>query len=121
MTEEDLEALSRTQVREAGGQDERTVTLTVDQLNTLRRGEAPEEEEVSRDNLDEFLKAEGVALVVDIGAGRGDDGLLLVGGRYDSRGDRSLEGVLNSFLCLLASLTSARGRPDLWEPGPGNQ
>jgi carboxypeptidase Q len=91
--DETLKALSRTTVGATGQQQ--TVTLTMDQLNALRQGEvggAP----VSRGDLDEFLKAEGVALVVDIGAGRGDDGILLVGSRHDSRADRSYEGVMNS-------------------------
>jgi hypothetical protein len=96
MTEEDLERLSRTSL---GGGGQQTVTLTMDQLNALRQGAAPGAAggpEVSRGDLDEFLKAEGVSLVVDIGAGRGDDGVLLVGSRYDSRADRSYQGVMNS-------------------------
>jgi hypothetical protein len=95
MTDEDLEALSRTTVRAGGQPQTRTVTMTMDQLNALRMGEAGAEP-VSRVDLDAIMKAEGVALVVDIGAGRGDDGVLLVGSRYDSRGDRSYEGVMNS-------------------------
>lgn len=92
-TDETLEALSRTTVGNSGQQQ--TVTMTMAQLNALRQGGggAPP---VSRGDLDEFLKAEGVALVVDIGAGRGDDGILLVGSRHDSRADRSYEGVMNS-------------------------
>ena len=93
-TDEDLDALSRTSVG-AGGQQQ-TVTLTMDQLNALRQGGAGNSPPVSRTDLDEFLKAEGVSLVVDIGRGRGDDGILLVGSRHDSRGDRSYEGVVNS-------------------------
>lgn len=96
LTEEDLEALSRATVGTGGQGQEETVTLTMDQLRALRQSEAAEAEVVSRAELDEFLKAEGVALVVDIGAGRGDDGILLVGGRYDSRADRSYQGVVNS-------------------------
>jgi hypothetical protein len=95
-TEETLEALSRTSVGGGGQGGQPTVTLTMAQLNALRQGGAPGGEGVSRPELDEFLKAEGVALVVDIGSGRGDDGILLVGSRHDSRGDRSYEGVMNS-------------------------
>jgi len=94
MTDEDLKALSQTTIG-AGGQQGQTVTLTMDQLNALRQGEA-NAETVSRADLDEFMKEEGVALVVDIGSGRGDDGVVLVGSRHDSRGDRSYEGVMNS-------------------------
>ncbi len=92
-TDETLKALSRTTVGATGQQQ--TVTLTMDQLNALRQGEVGGPP-VSRGDLDEFLKAEGVALVVDIGSGRGDDGILLVGSRHDSRADRSYEGVMNS-------------------------
>ena len=95
MTDEDLAALSRTTVVAGGQQAEQTVTLTVAQANALRRGEGGVQS-VSRADLAEFLKAEGVALVVDIGSGRGDDGVVLVGSRYDSRADRSYEGVMNS-------------------------
>ncbi len=95
-TEETLEALSRTTVGQGGGQGQPTVTLTMAELNALRQGGPEGGEPVSRTELDEFLKAEGVALVVDIGSGRGDDGILLVGSRHDSRGDRSYEGVVNS-------------------------
>jgi hypothetical protein len=96
LTDEDLKALSRTRVGEGGGAGV-TVTLTIAELNALRQqggeGAGPS---VSRSDLDEFLRAEGVALVVDIGNGRGDDGILLVGSRHDSRADRSYEGVVNS-------------------------
>ncbi|MFC1660968.1 M20/M25/M40 family metallo-hydrolase [Gemmatimonadota bacterium] len=95
-SDDDLKALSQTTVGAGGQQQGQTVTLTMDQLNALRQGEAEDVDRVSRADLDEFLKAEGVALVVDIGAGRGDDGILLVGSRHDSRGDRSYEGVMNS-------------------------
>ncbi|NNM06243.1 MAG: M20/M25/M40 family metallo-hydrolase [Gemmatimonadetes bacterium] len=92
-TEESLEALSRTTVGgEQGGQ---TVTVTMQQLAAMRSGGA-DAEAVSRPDLDAFLRDEGGALVVDIGSGRGDDGVLLVGSRHDSRGDRSYEGVMNS-------------------------
>jgi hypothetical protein len=94
-TEETLEALSHTTVRAGGGQQAQTVTMTRDQLEALRLGGAASEP-ISRADLDEFMKAEGVALVVDIGSGRGDDGILLVGSRHDSRRDRSYEGVVNS-------------------------
>jgi hypothetical protein len=94
MTDEDLDGLSRTSVG-AGGQQGQTVTMTMAQLVALREGPTAGET-VSRADLDEFLKAEGVALVVDIGSGRGDDGVLLVGSRHDSRGDRSYEGTMNS-------------------------
>jgi len=93
-TDEDLEALSRTTVGE-GGQQGQTVTLTMAQLASLQQG-GGDQGAVSRPDLDEFLKAEGVSLVVDIGSGRGDNGILLVGSRHDSRGDRSYEGVMNS-------------------------
>jgi carboxypeptidase Q len=93
MTAEELEALSRTTV---GEDDQRTVTLTVAQLNALQQGGGGEGERISPADLYAFLKAEEVALVVDIGSGRGDDGILLVGGRYDSRADRSYEAVVNS-------------------------
>ncbi len=95
MTDEDLEALSRTTVSAGGGQQAQTVTLTRDQLTSLQRG-GEAAQPVSRADLDEFMKAEGVAIVVDIGSGRGDDGVVLVGSRYDSRADRSYEGVVNS-------------------------
>jgi hypothetical protein len=94
-TEESLEALSRTSVA-AGGQQGQTVTLTMAQLNAMRQGGGGEGATMSRTEIDEFLKAEGVALVLDIGSGRADDGVLLVGSRHDSRGDRSYEGVMNS-------------------------
>jgi len=93
MSEEDLAAMSRTSV---GQDDSRTVTLTMAQLNALREGAREEEEPLSPAELHEFLKDEGVALVVDIGTGRGDEGTVYVGSRYDSRGDRSYEGVMNS-------------------------
>ena len=93
-TEEDLEALSRTNLGAGGG--EPTVTLTRAQLNAMRQAAMGGAEGVSRTELDEFLKAEGVALILDIGNGRGDDGVLLVGSRHDSRADRSYEGVMNS-------------------------
>ena len=95
-TEESLEALSRTVVGRGGQQGQQTVTLTMAQLNALRQGGAEDSDAVSRADLDEFLKAEGVSLVIDIGSGRGDDGILLVGSRHDSRADRSYEGVMNS-------------------------
>jgi len=93
MTDGDLEALSRTTVGEGR---EPTVTLTMAQLNALREGGAEQAEPLSPADLHAFLKAEGVALVVDIGSGRGDDGILLVGSRYDSRADRSYQAVVNS-------------------------
>jgi carboxypeptidase Q len=93
LTEEALEALSRTTL---GGDDQRTVTLTMAQLNALRQGEAEEGEPISQGDLHAFLKAESVALVVDIGSGRGDEGTVYVGARYDSRADRSYEGVMSS-------------------------
>ncbi|MFO8175924.1 MAG: M20/M25/M40 family metallo-hydrolase [Longimicrobiales bacterium] len=92
MTEEDLARMSRTSV---GQDDSRTVTLTMAQVNALREG-SQEEERLSTAELHEFLKDEGVALVVDIGSGRGDEGTVYVGSRYDSRADRSYEGVLAS-------------------------
>jgi carboxypeptidase Q len=91
-SQEGLEALSRTTL----GVPEQTVTLTVEQLNALRQGGVDETQAVSRADLDAFLKTEGVALVIDIGSGRGDDGVVMVGGRYDSRGNRSYEAALNS-------------------------
>jgi len=93
MTDGDLEALSRTRVGEGR---EPTVTLTMAQLNALREGGAEQAEPLSPADLHAFLKAEGVALVVDIGSGRGDDGIVMVGSRYDSRADRSYEAVVNS-------------------------
>jgi carboxypeptidase Q len=93
MTDEDLAGISRTTLGEGAGG---TVTLTMAQLNALRQGGAEEVERVSTADLYAFLKAEGVALVVDIGSGRGDEGTVLVGSRYDSRADRSYEGVVNS-------------------------
>ncbi len=92
-TDESLAALSRTSV--GGGQGVATMTVTMQQLAAMRAG-GTGVQPVSRPDLDAFLKAEGVALVVDIGSGRGDDGILLVGSRHDSRGDRSYEGVMNS-------------------------
>jgi len=93
MTDEDLAGISRSSL---GGGAGGTVTLTMAQLNALRQGGAEEVERVSTADLHAFLKAEGVALVVDIGSGRGDEGTVLVGSRYDSRADRSYEGVVNS-------------------------
>lgn len=93
MTDEELAGISRTTLGEGAGG---TVTLTMAQLEALRQGGAEEGEPVSPADLYEFLKAEGVALVVDIGSGRGDEGTVLVGSRYDSRADRSYEGVVNS-------------------------
>ena len=93
MTDEELAGISRTTLGEGAGG---TVTLTMAQLNALRQGGAEEVERVSTADLYAFLKAEGVALVVDIGSGRGDEGTVLVGSRYDSRADRSYEGVVNS-------------------------
>jgi len=95
MTDEDLKALSQTTVRAGRQEQGQTVTLTMAQLVALRQGEE-DVQSVSRGDLDEFLKAEGVSLVVDIGSGRGDDGVVLVGSRHDSRADRSYEGVMNS-------------------------
>ena len=95
MTDEDLKALSQTTVGAGGQQQGQTVTLTMAQLVALRQGEE-DVQSVSRADLDEFLKEEGVSLVVDIGSGRGDDGVVLVGSRHDSRADRSYEGVVNS-------------------------
>jgi len=93
MTDEELAGISRTTLGAGAGG---TVTLTMAQLEALRQGAVQEGEPVSPADLQEFLKAEGVALVVDIGAGRGDEGTVLVGSRYDSRADRSYEGVVNS-------------------------
>jgi hypothetical protein len=94
MTVEDLADMARTTI---GGEDQQTFTLTMAQINALRQAAAEEEgDAVSRAELDDFLKAEGVALVVDIGTGRGDDGTVYVGSRYSSRADRSYEGVVNS-------------------------
>ncbi|MFC1476944.1 M20/M25/M40 family metallo-hydrolase [candidate division KSB1 bacterium] len=94
MTDEDLKAMSKTTVRAGRQQEERLITIPFEQLNALR-GAAEGAQPVSRADLDKFLKAEGVPLIVDIGSGRGDDGILLVGSRHDSRGDRSYEGVMN--------------------------
>lgn len=93
LTEEDLAGIARTPVGEAGGG---TVTLTMAQLNALREGAGQEVEPISEADLHAFLKEEGVALILDIGSGRGDEGTVYVGGRYDSRADRSYEGVMNS-------------------------
>lgn len=93
MTEEDLAGIARTPVGEGGGG---TVTLTMAQLNALREGAGQEVEPLSQADLHAFLKEEGVALIMDIGTGRGDEGTVYVGSRYDSRADRSYEGVLNS-------------------------
>ncbi len=93
MTDEDLAAVARTPV---GGAGEQTVTLTMAQLNALREGGEEGGEPLAAEELYAFLKDEGVALVVDIGTGRGDEGTVLVGGRYDSRADRSYEAVVNS-------------------------
>jgi carboxypeptidase Q len=93
LTDEDLAARSRTAVGEG---EQGSVTLTMVQLNALRQGGEQEGEPVSVADLHEFLKAEGVALLVDIGTGRGDDGVVYVGARYDSRADRSYEGVMSS-------------------------
>jgi hypothetical protein len=94
MTDEQLAAMEQTAVGEGGGQQ--TVTLTMAQIRALQQGAAAESERISRTELDAFMKEEGVALVMDIGSGRGDDGVLLVGSRHDSRRDRSYEGVMNS-------------------------
>jgi hypothetical protein len=96
MTDEELAALSQTAVGAGGGQQQQTVTLTMAQLRALQQGGAAAAERIPRVDLDAFLKEEGVSLVVDIGSGRGDDGVLLVGSRHDSRGDRSYVGVMNS-------------------------
>jgi hypothetical protein len=93
MTDEDLAGIARTPV---GGAGERTVTLTMAQLDALREEGGGEAEPLTPAELHAFLKDEGVALVVDIGAGRGDEGTVLVGSRYDSRADRSYEGVMGS-------------------------
>jgi hypothetical protein len=93
MTDEDLAGMARSSVGQA---DQRTVTLTMAQLNALRQAAGEEEDQISRAGLNDFLKAEGVALVVDIGTGRGDEGTVYVGSRFDSRADRSYEGVMNS-------------------------
>ena len=93
-TEETLADLSRTQV--GGGGQAQTITINMAELQAMRQQMGIETDRLSRSDLDEFLKAEGVALIVDIGSGRGDDGILLVGSRHDSRGDRSYEGVMNS-------------------------
>jgi len=93
MTEEDLAGIARTPVGEAGGG---TVTLTMAQLDALREGAGQEVEPISEADLHAFLKEERVALILDIGSGRGDEGTVYVGARYDSRADRSYEGVLNS-------------------------
>jgi hypothetical protein len=91
-TEETLEELSHTTVQAGGARQQARIVSVVP---TQGAGGAASEP-VSRADLDEFMEAEGVALVVDIGSGRGDDGILLVGSRHDSRGDRSYEGVMNS-------------------------
>ena len=93
LTDEDLAGMSRTSV---GQDDQRTFTLTMAQINALRQGGGEEADRISRAEIDDFLKAEGVALVVDIGTGRGDDGTVYVGSRYSSRADRSYQGVMNS-------------------------
>ncbi len=98
LSAEELREMSRTEVSAEGGGGEQMITLPLSRLREMMQGgeREGEAETVSRSELDEFLRAEGVALVVDIGSGRGDDGILLVGGRHDSRRDRSYEGVLNS-------------------------
>jgi len=77
LTEEDLAGIARTPVGEAGGG---TVTLTMAQLNALREGAGQEVEPISEADLHAFLKEEGVALILDIGSGRGDEGTVYVGG-----------------------------------------
>jgi len=94
LTREDLAEIARSPV--GGGEDGGTVTLTMAELNALREGAGQEVEPISDADLHAFLKEEGVALIMDIGAGRGDEGTVYVGGRYDSRADRSMEAVMNS-------------------------
>ena len=55
--------------------------VSQEQLNALRQGGVEETQAVSRADLDAFLKTEGVALVIDIGSGRGDDGVVMVDAR----------------------------------------
>lgn len=49
---------------------------------------------VSPDELNEFFKSEGVAVLMQ--PGRGGDGTVFVGGRPGSRGDRSYDAAMNS-------------------------
>jgi len=90
-SDEELAALSQTALTRRG----RTVTIPQDEYMRLRRGEG-RTEQVSKAKIIEFLKAEGAVMAVDCGAGRGDDGTVLVSGGTNSRRDRSYEGVRNA-------------------------
>jgi hypothetical protein len=71
------------------------ISIPREEYQKLRIGEQPPRP-MERAKLVEFFKSEGVAMLVDIGRGRGDYGTVLVGGRAGSRRDRSYEGAQNS-------------------------
>jgi hypothetical protein len=79
----------------AGGRSQPMVSITREEYRRLRDGEQPVRS-LEWEKLEAFFKSEGVAMLVDIGRGRGDYGTVLVGGRSGSRRDRSYEGAQNS-------------------------
>jgi len=91
-TDEQLKQLERTSV--VGDPSRQNVTISRQEYNRLRRGEV--QQPFPREKLDEFLKAEGVAMLVDRGTGRWDHGSLLVTGRPGSRGNRDYESARNA-------------------------
>ncbi|MFC1733777.1 M20/M25/M40 family metallo-hydrolase [candidate division KSB1 bacterium] len=92
-TDEELKALERSDI--SARQAPRMVNISREEYARLRSGEQPPEP-VSRERINEFLKSEGVSVILNCGTGRGDDGTVLVGSRSGSRGDRSYEGVVNA-------------------------
>jgi carboxypeptidase Q len=93
LSEEDLLGLERTPVLAESPQP--TVTVPQDEYQKLQKGEIPPKP-VEFKELTRFFKSEGVVMLVDVGSGRGDYGTVLVGGRSDSRADRSYQGVLDA-------------------------
>ncbi len=93
LSEDDLEALTITNLERAVRPD--NVTVARKEYDNLLEGKIPPRE-VTRTEVDNFLKAEEAAMIVDIGNGRGDDGTVKVMGRNGNRQDRSYEGALNA-------------------------
>jgi hypothetical protein len=86
LSEEDLTEMARS--TPASGSPER-ITVSVAELMQMTEPPA-----VSQAEVDAFLRAEGVALILR--TGQGGDGTIFLGGRPGSRGDRSLVGALSS-------------------------